>query len=480
MIIYMSKTLARFALALAGLSALASSTSQSCGAAPNPAGELIFQDNFTGKLGDGWSFEREDRACWRVSSVGLEVRVQPGNMWGGANNAKNVLLRSIPTPTDVSVEISVALSNQPTAQWEQANLVWFYDDSNMVKLGQELVTGRLSIVMGREEGDRARTVAIVPLDAHAVELRLQAIGNYVRGQFRTAAWRDWRDAGMCDLPVKGDPKASLHFYNGPPDEEHWVRVNQFSVRQLARGAVNWPRPRKLERTSSHADPQRHQSEFILLPDSYSLQSDLSNVSIDPKAEYKQSIYLHADDTFGWHWDRQTSSNTLPVAAGVNLGVDTLSPIAPKSMFPTVSLSALKSFDVELNAVTLLENDHGDHNLVLIVNLASGKRLSIWFDWYGPASDQKSLNDGYRDYGRLPTPRPNEVQYRIQGFRGAPPKVNLKTFLDDAAQHGLDPQSKIAGVWFGNEIWTGSRGATLVTQLDVIVDGRRFSAVPAAH
>jgi hypothetical protein len=201
-----------------------------------------------------------------------------------------------------------------------------------------------------------------------------------------------------------------------------------------------------------------------------------SISTEPKADYRQSIYLHADGTFGWHWNRLTSSNTQPTAAGINLGLDTLSPIAPKSIFPTISLPALQSFEVNLNAVTLLENDQGDHNLVLVLNLKPANRLSIWFDWYGPASDLKSLNDGHRDYGRMSTPNSKDIQYRIRGFRGAPPHVNLKAFLDDATQHGLDPQSQVLGVWFGNEIWNGSRGASLVTQLDVIADGQRFSAI----
>ena len=44
--------------------------------------------------------------------------------------------------------------------------------------------GKLSIVMGREEKDRTRTIAIIPIDFHRLQLRLQASANEVRGQFR--------------------------------------------------------------------------------------------------------------------------------------------------------------------------------------------------------------------------------------------------------------------------------------------------------
>ena len=60
--------------------------------AASHADEILFQDDFKGKLGAGWSWLREDPKAWRATEHGLEVRVQPGNMWGPANNAKNVLL----------------------------------------------------------------------------------------------------------------------------------------------------------------------------------------------------------------------------------------------------------------------------------------------------------------------------------------------------------------------------------------------------
>src|SRR3989442_832833 len=58
--------------------------------------EVLFQDDFRGKLGEGWSWRREHPRAWRVTERGLEVRIEPGNMWGPANNASNVLLRAAP------------------------------------------------------------------------------------------------------------------------------------------------------------------------------------------------------------------------------------------------------------------------------------------------------------------------------------------------------------------------------------------------
>ena len=196
-------------------------------------GETLFEDNFKGRLGEGWSWIREHREAWRATERGLEVRVQPGNMWGNANNAKNVLVRPAPEPGPNGIEINVTVENRPTAQYEQADLVWYYDDGHMVKLGQELVDGKLCIVMGREENDRTRTVKIVPLDAFKVQLRFLVKGNSIRGQFRPTGSEQWQDVGECDLPApeNGKPKISLQFYQGPTDAEHWVRVTEFRVQR---------------------------------------------------------------------------------------------------------------------------------------------------------------------------------------------------------------------------------------------------------
>jgi regulation of enolase protein 1 (concanavalin A-like superfamily) len=198
------------------------------------AGEVLFEDDFKGKLGESWSWVREHREAWRVSERGLEVRAEPGNMWGNANNAKNVLVRFVPDAAQGEIEIAVTFENRPTAQYEQADLVWYYDDSHMVKLGQELVDGKLCIVMGREEKDRTRTVKIVPIEALKVQLRFLVKGNSLRGQFRPGGSDQWQDVGECDLPApeNGKPKISLQFYQGPADAEHWVRVTEFRVRRM--------------------------------------------------------------------------------------------------------------------------------------------------------------------------------------------------------------------------------------------------------
>ena len=150
-------------------------------------------------------------------------------MWGPANDAKNILL--IPVPRSAELEITATIEHSPTNQYEQADLVWYYADSNMVKLGPELVDGKFSVVMGREEGDRARTISINPIAAGAVEVKFIVKGNEITGLFRHSATTAWRSAGSCSLPELAgvEPRLSLQFYQGTVSADHWARVKRLAI-----------------------------------------------------------------------------------------------------------------------------------------------------------------------------------------------------------------------------------------------------------
>jgi hypothetical protein len=103
----------------------------------------------------------------------------------------------------------------------------------MVKLGHELVDGKLCIVMGREEKDQTRTIAIIPITAHVVRLSHRVEGNRLRGKFLLEGSDAWVTAGECDLPSNGrPPQVSLQFYQGPANLDHWVRVSEFRIVRL--------------------------------------------------------------------------------------------------------------------------------------------------------------------------------------------------------------------------------------------------------
>ena len=194
---------------------------------------ILFEDPFEDKVAEGWRWVREDPGAWRMRDNALEIKVQPGNMWGDKNDAKNILVRDLPKVEGGALTAEVTVENRPTNQYEQVNLVWYYDDSNMVKIGLELVDGEVCMVMGREENDKTRTIGKPPIgnDISKLQLRLTARGNMLTGEYRIGGAGDWKLAGECDLPVKGDAKISIHAYQGPKDAEHWAKVTAFRILQ---------------------------------------------------------------------------------------------------------------------------------------------------------------------------------------------------------------------------------------------------------
>jgi regulation of enolase protein 1 (concanavalin A-like superfamily) len=105
------------------------------------------------------------------------------------------LVRPAPETVPGELEITVTMENHPTQQYEQVNLSWYYDDRHMVKLGQELVDGKLCIVMGREEADRPRTVNILPLTSDRVKLRYLVGVDRLRSQCQPEGSNTWQEVG---------------------------------------------------------------------------------------------------------------------------------------------------------------------------------------------------------------------------------------------------------------------------------------------
>ena len=199
---------------------------------PSVFAQILFSDPFHGELRPGWTWKRENAEGWRVTERALEIRVEPGNMWGGGNNARNVLVRPIPVASAAAVEVTVTVENQPTEQCEQADLVWYYKDSHMVKIGQELVDGQLSVVMGREENDRTRTIRIIPIEAKKLDLRFVTVGSTISGFYRVSGESEWTKAGECELPADGKPNVSLQVYQGPKHKERWARFENLVIKGL--------------------------------------------------------------------------------------------------------------------------------------------------------------------------------------------------------------------------------------------------------
>lgn len=182
---------------------------------------MLFEDTFAGKLGDGWTWLRENPAAWRVQKDGLEIRVEPGV----AHNVKNALLRAAPDrgKKKYAVEVTVTFTTPPTRQYEQGGITWYHQKKPVFKLVHEHIDGKLWIIPGRK-----------PAPGNTVRLRLVVDGRNWTAQYRQNAKGEFQTAASGKLPPPGDDQVSIQCYNGPPDAEHWVRFDDFRIVELAK------------------------------------------------------------------------------------------------------------------------------------------------------------------------------------------------------------------------------------------------------
>lgn len=194
----------------------------------------LFEDTFSGKLADGWTWVREDPKGWRVDDKGLHIRNQHGSLWGGGNDARNVLLRPLPEiPAGKALAVEVTVRHKPQINAEQAGLVYHVDDENYVKLIYESLEKEELIVFAREHKGESKVIGSVPIPNDAPRLRLVIGHDGLRGQF-LADDNTWRQIGHCDFPAdkapSKDARVGLVCHGGPYEVERWATFHDFSIK----------------------------------------------------------------------------------------------------------------------------------------------------------------------------------------------------------------------------------------------------------
>ena len=184
--------------------------------------EVIFEDCFTGKMDEGWSWLREDSDAWRLKEDALEIRLQPGN----AATVRNALVRTAPDRSQgkYAIEVTVTSHALPKIQYEQAGITWYVDGKPAFKLVKELVDGKLVIVPG--------LVPVTDEDFKTIQLRLIVTADSWTAQFRPNAQGEFQTAGTGKLAAPKNDQVSIQCYHGPTDVEHWIRFDDFRIVRL--------------------------------------------------------------------------------------------------------------------------------------------------------------------------------------------------------------------------------------------------------
>jgi hypothetical protein len=189
------------------------------GASGSSRTSVVFDDPFGTRLNTAWSWLRENRDAWRLRDGALEIRVEPGD----AHTVRNALLMPAPDRSlgRYQVEVTVRNLTIPTQQFEQAGITWYSNGQPVLKLVKELVDGELMMIPGRK-----------PMTHELVQLRLTVdAGRYV-AEFRPNAEGPFLTAASGDLSPATNEQISLQCYHGPTNAAHWIRFDDFRIRQL--------------------------------------------------------------------------------------------------------------------------------------------------------------------------------------------------------------------------------------------------------
>ncbi len=194
--------------------------------------QALFKDSLSKSPGGNWLWIREQRDAWWVLDGALQIKALPGTLWQERNNARNVLVRSVP---DKPVAIEMMVTNGPKVQGEQAGLVYMIDDDNYVKIVKEYLDGEVWIVLAREVNGDAVPINKIPADCPTATVCLEVNGNQFSGKFKRSLDGEYIDVGECTADFGGTGLRKVGIVcHGAEDEESARRAQfrQFKITEL--------------------------------------------------------------------------------------------------------------------------------------------------------------------------------------------------------------------------------------------------------
>jgi regulation of enolase protein 1 (concanavalin A-like superfamily) len=194
------------------------------------APEVLFEDNFAGKLGPGWQWIRERPEHWRIADGTLIIDTLPGSYWQRENSGQNTLLRKPPVSLKDGFTIEVHMDNTPKGQWEHAGLVVYYDPFTFVAFNKEFTGKSCIFVFHQQDGKPVHGPAETDYNESGVWLRLTLHGMKAVAQYRSSEKEPWKPIGECAIPTS-DKELLVGFQTGYGLEkpERQVRFSHFRI-----------------------------------------------------------------------------------------------------------------------------------------------------------------------------------------------------------------------------------------------------------
>ena len=96
----------------------------------------------------------------------------------------------------------------------------------MFKEVKELIDGELYVIPGKQ-----------PMPAESVRLRLLVTADSWDAQYCPQGGTEFHTAATGELPPPGDDQVSIQCYNGPADEQHWIRFEKLLHQAIVVGSA---------------------------------------------------------------------------------------------------------------------------------------------------------------------------------------------------------------------------------------------------
>lgn len=180
---------------------------------------VVFEDGFDSKLAEGWTWLKKNDKAWRFRDQALEIR--------NLEKQETVLACDVPDLKTGSYAIEVNLTSQPqpTGQYEQVGLFWYRGGKQAFKFVKERIDGKIYVFPGKKEMAEA-----------TVELRIVVRGDEFTAYYRPGGKGTFLEAFSGRLPKQeGRDQIAISCFHGPPDREHWIRIDNFRILKLAPG-----------------------------------------------------------------------------------------------------------------------------------------------------------------------------------------------------------------------------------------------------
>ena len=192
--------------------------------------EVLFEDNFSGKLGEGWQWLRERAEHWRIADGSLILDTLPGSYWQKQNSGQNTLLRKPPASLADGFIIEVHMDNSPKGQWEHAGLLVYFDGYTFVAFNKEFTGNQSIFVFSQQDGKPSNLGHETEYKESGVWLRLTLRGTKATAQYRSSEKEPWQPIGECPIPTSTkEPLVGFQSGYGQEKSGRQARFRSFRI-----------------------------------------------------------------------------------------------------------------------------------------------------------------------------------------------------------------------------------------------------------